>query len=325
MPYVAFLDLVGTRAAALIGNSQYSSGINSFVNALTTVGKSFDCKIFGYSDNAYLQINDLKDIVPFFQTLRDILFDNHCYFSAAVVNGKLDSKSIPIYKNNHISGNIMCFTGPATVTAYLHQSQFCGIGVAIDQIVIDDIKKTGNTSSFCTTIFQEKAPNLMNGRFQGIYDIGYESVSFHRLSYVISDYIVTASLNEQAGRYYITPIISMLKCLDNNVLEKELTQLVSLISFKSLHPGFLSGEMHKTYVKFFVLALIDHILSLKSDEYFKLDTIVVCEKIICESKISIPDLLSILPITPLHVISAEHKNKLISIIYNMEMRIKDEK
>lgn len=102
MPYIAFLDMIGTRASALISNEEYTSAIDDFSNALKQVGDKCKCKIFGYSDNAYVEIEDIHEVIKFFRYLREILMNQHRYFTAAVDTGTLQAQQVLLKEKRDI-------------------------------------------------------------------------------------------------------------------------------------------------------------------------------------------------------------------------------
>lgn len=156
MPYIAFLDLTGTRASASISNDEYTDVIKDFHYSLKHAGSLCECNIYGYSDNAYIEIKELDDMIMFFRVLRKRLMQKHRYFSAAVDSGSLNADRLPIGKNKGFS---MMFTAPKVINLYLKQSRFSGIGISLSERVVEELNSDKRDGSFCSSVFQRIAPD----------------------------------------------------------------------------------------------------------------------------------------------------------------------
>ena len=314
MPYIAFLDMIGTRASALISNDEYTSAINDFSKALTQVGDMCECKIYGYSDNAYVEICDLQNMINFFRYLREILMNQHRYFTAAVDSGTLCAERITL-KNN--KGFSMKFTAPSTVDIYMKQCHFSGIGISLSSNVINDLTRHQMQTEFCQSIFQKYpvADNEMGAI--PVHDLSYNNVILEKLGYIISDYLMTAATNVRAGRYYITPTISMIKCLEKSVLLERLDELITLLSFKSVPSAFKDLRHNDKYSLFYFFALIEYVLSLREQDK-SIDANIICERIIKGFSIEHSKLIETLPMISTSVISNINKKNFLNILYNME-------
>ena len=314
MSYIAFIDMVGTRASATISNQEYIKAINSFTNSLKRGSSICQCTIYGYSDNAYIQIENLTDLIKFFRFLRENLIYEHRYFSAAVDCGSLNADRVSFDNRKSLS---MKFTAPATVDIYRQQCQFSGIGVSLSQKVVDDLVEQKMQDAFCMSIYKDR-PNI-NGdsNVTPIYDLSYEPVIFEKIKYIMSDYLLTVATNERAGRYYITPIISMIKCLDKNTLLNDLDKTISLLSFQVIPEAFQLFDHNREYSLFFMFALIEFTLSLREKDQ-SIDAKKICEQIIEGYNIDYSILVKTLPSIPAAIISNENKRKFLSILYNMK-------
>lgn len=314
MSYIAFLDMIGTRTSALISSDEYTSAINDFNTSLNQVGSLCQCTIYGYSDNAYVEIEKITDLVSFFRLLRDNLINKHRYFTAAVDRGSLMAERFPLGNKNSFS---MKFTAPSTVDIYTKQCQFSGIGISLSENVIEDLRKNDMNVDFCQSIYQKSS--IMNNDLDivSIYDLSYSPVILEKLEYIIADYLLTAATSERAGRYYITPIVSMVKCLDKNVLMDRLDALIALLSFRDVPEGFKSLPANNKYSQYFMFALIEYVLSLREQDK-SIDATKICEKIIIGYNIEHSKLVTLLPTIPTAVISNMNKRNFLSILYNMK-------
>lgn len=318
MPYIAFLDLLGTKSSALSSSKEYTDAITDFNKALKQVSNIYPCKIYGYSDNAYIELQNLTDMINFFTSLRDTLLNKHRYFTAAVDQGSLNANIVKFGNNKGFS---MEFTKPNTVDIYTKQCQLSGIGISLSDEIVEELKNKSLTNSFCLSIFQ---PNFTTDDVivNPIYDLSYNSVILSKIEYIFADYIMTTATNERAGRYYITPIVSMIKSLNKDIFlnPEELSKLISLLSLQSIPPAFHTLPQIKKYSMFFMFSLLDSVLALRGYND-TIDIISICEKIICEYKIESSDILKELPLISTALISTSNKQHFLNILYNIEKTV----
>lgn len=313
MSYIAFFDMVGTRASALISSEEYTNAINDFNNSLKQIGSLCSCTIYGYSDNAYAEIEELTDLVDFFRLLRDNLMNKHRYFTAAVDCGSLKAEKISLGNRNSFS---MKFTAPTTTDIYMRQCHFSGIGIMLSRNVVEDLRQNGMDTAFCESVYQQYPATKNDTEMVSIYDLSYSPVILEKLEYIIADYLMTAATSERAGRYYITPAISMIKCLDKSVFQDSLEKLIDLLSFNVIPEGFRYLPHNEKYSQYFMFALIEYILSLREQDK-SIDAIKICERIIQGYRIEYHKLVEILPIISTAVISNKNKRMFLNILYNM--------
>ena len=306
--------MIGTRASAMISNEEYTDAINDFTNSLKQVSSICQCTIYGYSDNAYIQIENLTDLIKFFRLLRDNLINKHRYFTAAVDYGSLNADRVSLDKNKSFS---MKFTAPSTVDIYMQQCQFSGIGVSLSKKVVDDLIEQNRQDAFCMSIYKQRPTADDDSNVTAIYDLSYEPVILEKLKYIIADYLLTAATNERAGRYYITPIISMIKCLDKSTLVNDLDKAISLLSFQAIPKAFQSLNHNREYSLFFMFALIEFTLSLRERDK-SINAKKICEQIIKGYNIDYSLLVETLPSIPTAVISSANKRNFLNILYNMK-------
>lgn len=314
MSYIAFFDMIGTRASALISSEEYTDAINDFNNSLKQVASLCQCTIYGYSDNAYAEIEKLTDLVDFFRFLRDNLMNKHRYFTAAVDCGSLKAERISLGNKNSFS---MKFTAQKTIDIYMKQCQFSGIGISLSRSVVDDLQQNGMCTAFCQSVYQQFSVADNEAGIVPIFDLSYKPVIFEKLEYIIADYLMTAATSERAGRYYITPAISMIKCLDKNILFDGLEKLIKLLSFSVVPEGFRCLTHNERYSQYFMFALIEYVLSMREHDK-SIDATRICEKIIQGYNIEYYKLVAILPTISTAIISNTNKRKFLNILYNMK-------
>ena len=320
MSYIAFLDMLGTRSAAQISNEEYKSAINDFNSALQQVSSYYDCKIYGYSDNAYVEIPNIDDMLSFFSTLRKTLINRHRYFSAYVSHGNLNGEKVEFsYKfGNKVSkrGYSMKFTDSDTTSLYINQCRFKGIGVSISDEIVREIKTRNIKSAICQSVYLTNANNDEYNSYMSFYDIAYDNVILEELKYILSDYVMTTIINRDAGRYYVSPIISMIKNLNQDILVNQLEEVVSLLSFKNNTALVNLPNFHKTFPLVFISVLLNYVLSINNDNHF-ININDTCKTIIKSCNIPKQVFLEMLPELPFSVITNENKRNLVRILYNM--------
>lgn len=315
MAYIAFFDMVGTRASALTSNQEYTDAINSFNTSLKQVAQMCNCEIFGYSDNAYAEIDSLENMIKFFRLLRDTLMKNHRYFSAAVDIGTLNAKKLTFEKSKGFS---MKFTESSTIEIYLNQCQFSGIGVSLSQKIVDELKYKKMYDEFCLSVFQKKNDCVNTElEFVSVYDIAYRKVSLSKLRYILSDYLMTAAMSERAGRYYVTPIISMIKGIDKTIIEENIDELISLLSLQTIPAAFKTLKHQELYTLLFMFALIDRVYFIK-DKDVVINSKEICEKIIKQYNVPYEVLIEKIPHISTSIISQLNKQRFLNVLYNLK-------
>lgn len=313
MPYIAFFDMLGTRAAATINRHEYTEAVNNFNNALKQLAPAYRCKVYGYSDNAYAEIENLPDMIGFFRFLRDSLMKKHRYLTIAVDCGTLNAEKICLDPDRGFS---MKFTDPSTTGIYITQTQFSGIGVSLSENVIRDLRNEGLEDCFRSSIYQKSHYVDNSSSYITVYDLSYSSVSLEMLNYIMADHLITAASNTRAGRYYLTPIITMIKGLDKNTISDRINDLITLLNFKNIPNAFQNIANHNEYSTFFLFALIDSILSLR-EKNKSFDATKLCKQIIEQSHLNNPETTNKLQQIPAAVITPANKNLYLRILYHV--------
>lgn len=310
MSYVSFLDMVGTRSNALISNEEYTRSIKDLHETMKAVATSLDgCKVYGYSDNAYIEVDNLGNMVLFLKNLRKHLMDKHRFFNAAVGKGELKQKIITIPANK---GSSMSFTSPATVNIYMEQSKFTGIGVSLSQEVIDDLNKAQMTNSYCCSVYKEKEGDV----FYSIYDLSYDPIGIEELNYMLSEYALTTIMSRRAGRYYVTPIVSMIRSLDLDTLKTQTDELIDTIMMKRISAA-LDTECIKEYSLLFLYALLGYTLSVEKSKGHLINSQRIFKCIIDMCGVEHHTITDNLSKAPIGIISNYEKKKLVQYMFAM--------
>lgn len=314
MSFVAFVDMVGTRTSAMISNDEYTASINDFSDALKQLSEIFNCKIYGYSDNAYIEFSDHTQMVQFFKLLRESLLYQHRYFTAAVSLGSLQAKQIFFGRPK---GFAMKFTSTVATDIYISQRQFSGIGISLSDSAVRELRSQKMENLLCKSIYHCCNSSGDDIGFEEVIDLAYDPVKIEQLRYVLADYIMASAMSTRAGRYYLTPIISMIKCLDQSVVLNELTDLVDLLTLQTVPPAFRSLKYSDTYSLYFILALVDSVISMR-EKNPTIDAIKICEYIVSRFSNQEFKFINTLPYVLESVISCGHKREFLRIIYNMK-------
>ena len=314
MAVVAFVDMVGTHASAIISNEEYAEGINFFTDSLTQLSEICNCKIYGYSDNAYIEFPDPTQMALFFQLLRENLMNQHRYFTAAVSFGSLKANYIPFVKHK---GFAIKFTSPVAADIYVSQCRFSGIGISLSDSIVKKLHSSAMDALFCTSIYHRCDNSGDDLGFEGVVDLAYKPVTLEQLRYIFADYIMASAMSFRAGRYYLTPIISMIKCLDPSVILNDLQALVELLSLQATPPAFRSLKYIDTYSQHFIFALIDSVISMRETDP-TIDAIKACEYIISYYKNQEFKFIHTLSGVHEYVISPGHKREFLRILYNIK-------
>lgn len=308
MPYITFLDMVGTRSYASISNDEYGNAISEFHKEMANVARRFSkCQIYGYSDNAYIEVDRLEDMIQFMRRLRRNLMKKHFYFNAAVGKGSLCHKKVDMPQDKGFS---MSFTSPSTVNVYMAQSKFSGIGIYLTQEVVDDLNSEQMHHEFCSSIYKPKYQDA----FCSIYDISYDTVGLDDLNYILSDYALTTIMDREAGRYYITPVISMIRNIDIDAFCGDVSKLTDIVMMHEIK-SVLCADHVDEYSWLFLYTLLGRVLSLERNDSVQINTQKVFRDVVDSCKIDHKKIIENLPVAPTGVISNLEKKKLVQHMF----------
>ena len=226
--YIAFFDLLGTKAIAKVDGDLYFDNIEKFQDAVGSckeILKGTEYKIRAFSDCAYVECSDLEQLFKYLKRLRDKLFLDEIFFNAAVTNGTLDC-GMSISNEGQLTDDTcfvcMSFKSHQTVNVYSMQTSFTGVGIFIDPKLLENIKNKGLesyviNSSYC---IYEKEDNLYK-KFESFYDLRYEDPNDILIKYLFMNYLKTITLNKKAARYYLAAICTCINQLSYEELIKD--------------------------------------------------------------------------------------------------------
>lgn len=306
MPYISFVDMVGTKSYADVSNSDYENAICRFHKELYNSAKRINCKIYGYSDNAYIEVTNLNDMIKFMRHLRKMLMKKNLYFNAAIGKGELNQKQVSMPEE----GFSMIFTDPATVSVYMEQNRFSGIGACLSNEVVEELRSAKLFNNFCCSVHKSKSSDDL----YTVYDVSYDTVVLEDLEFILSDYALTTIVNRSAGRYYITPVISMLRSLDVDVLRNDFIKITEIVMMHEIKSVLCAGHIDE-YSWLFLYTLLGRVISLEGDDSAHLNIPQTIKGIIDSCKINHKMIIENLHIAPLGAITNIEKKKLIQYLF----------
>jgi len=214
--YVAYLDLVGTKSAALISYEAYNDLIKSYKYTLKSMAEEFPkVKANYFSDSLFISCKD-KSIFQYLRKLRVALLLKDCFFAGAIMRG---DDGVEKVDESNLSG--ISFNNSDIVNVYALQSKFKGIGI----LVKDDIISDKNKGEFVKSLFI--ASDQGNPYYVEYWDISFK-LSTGRGSVAGSSkiksyigYLKTAlvchvkmsTLNPRAVKYYFTLSVTIISSM----------------------------------------------------------------------------------------------------------------
>lgn len=139
MGYIAYFDLLGTRGFCE-DPKVYFDNICKFNNAIKQI--SWFLKDVGrvgvFSDSAYAESSDLKFLLDFIINVRDRLMSQELFFNAVIKKGNLGIT--PISNENTLTFGVSLHDS-SIADLYITQSNFKGIGIFIDESILDEVKR----------------------------------------------------------------------------------------------------------------------------------------------------------------------------------------
>lgn len=222
MPYISFLDLVGMTNKACVFPEDYFRCVKKFVDVLNKATETVSgVKIGVFSDSAYIEAKRLKNLLHAITIIRHDLFTERIYFTASVTTGTFGNDCI--IAKNRFSG--MALRNGEAIKAYQLQNQLKGVGVNVDEKLAAKVKKTGNYDVVNSIFLKDtKSQNII-----GFTDLKYSydaDILFVMLKNAIFEYIKTGYYSNDAQRYYIALITSLL----NSFTDKEIVESDSIVS-----------------------------------------------------------------------------------------------
>jgi len=220
--YIAYVDLLGVKELARFDVEGFKAAMDDFQKYLIWASSAFygsDPKrnsIYGFSDSALIESDNLENLLTLLTTFRDELFCAGYYFTAVVDKGYLE----PVVYKNHISessthnlyresgkyfhGSV--FLSQDVSRLYNQFSYFKGIGISLSRDVTkDEIKKHETTPSHFLSSHDR-------GRIETYTDIQFEKDSITKdfFQMAMERYTLSNTKSTKFGIYYISLICTLI-------------------------------------------------------------------------------------------------------------------
>ncbi|ANP89293.1 hypothetical protein [Rhizobium leguminosarum] len=233
-PWIAFIDLLGTKDSAKIKKNEYPDKIRTFSRTLQEQAQHIkaNTKVRYFSDSVYIECDDAIELLKFATRLRWILFSSEIFFKSALCEGRLEEVSNSreeTASDSHVIDISGASFGPAAVAVYYSQENFKGIGFSVDRASITEkIEPFICRSSF--PVGPEK------GKWVQYFDIKYLEVEIggvvdsdsaiddSEVNLAFMDCLLEAALRANAkrknlSRYYLSSLITAIQSSDFSKIE----------------------------------------------------------------------------------------------------------
>lgn len=199
--YIAFMDLLGTKAMATANSFQYRKTIEVFHNVIERLRSEYDTvEVYVFSDCAYLEDTNFENLCMFFKDMRERLLEKEICFNAAICEGTLDAR-----KKGNEKYVIVDFIDEQVVKVYGLQSCFTGAGIYIDPCIWKDKDVYVKSNEILVDSIYANI-NKQDGKFiyRSCKDIKFQRNTEELLQFILNLYVKTYLLDRRAARYYYT-------------------------------------------------------------------------------------------------------------------------
>lgn len=268
--YISYLDLLGIKAVAAFDYESYFEHVVDFQKEIINCqrnnkwqGRNKVC-VYMFSDCAYLESNDFYALCSFVNNLRMSLLRNGIFFNAAITEGSLGAD---IINENAVCGIV--FQNKDTVKVCTLQNTFGGVGIKIDDKIIEKLPKNSQYSNLiaksCFCVWDGKDSNYK--KFSQFYDVKYNQKNIDKILFImINEFLKTAYIDKRAARYYFS---SMKTCTSQMTLS-EICEFIDMLVKYKLQKNML--QCLKPLYYFLVNSVYDLVyFKCKKDLQFKLD------------------------------------------------------
>lgn len=216
MGYISYFDLLGTRGFKE-GDHGYEENISAFYSEIRKGGTYLRGvgEIGLFSDSVYVFSRDLERLLLYLIYLRESLCAKGLFFNAVVSKGELSSHNPQMWNIPEVKVYGVGFTDKSIIDLYLEQTTFKGIGIKINQKLIEEIEKLGTfkiSNSFYYTSSYEL--ELYSDISYDTKDILYENKIKSILTSVIKSALKAYSVNISCGKYYTSILSTILDSYD---------------------------------------------------------------------------------------------------------------
>ena len=199
--YIAFMDLLGTKAMAIANPVQYRKIIEVFHNVIEQLCRKYNAvKIYVFSDCAYFEDTNFENLCMLFKDMREQLLEKEICFNAAICEGALGAR-----KTDSKKYVIVDFNDEQVVKVYGLQSCFTGAGIYIDPYILNDKDIYMKSNRILVDSIYANI-NKEDGKFiyRNCKDIKFQRNSEGLLQFILNLYVKTYFLDRRAARYYYT-------------------------------------------------------------------------------------------------------------------------
>lgn len=293
MSYISFLDLLGTKDLSLNDKDKYFEVTTIFGRNLQKCIMP-ECKIYCFSDCAYLESEELKQIIDSLVQLREVLLLKKIFFNAAICEGCLGADE---FKGEQSNLKGFLFQNTSVSKVYSLHSMFKGIGILIDEDLVKEIngRNNGNKLIKQYSINNYYIPDIdFISNVQCFYDImlfetvdsDYDSSDLTTIDkyweFCMDQYIQSNIKSKRYGRYYLPLLINILSSLPliNDVFSKdergfycEYKIIDFLLNLKEKNEYFLNNIVGIEYIYFYLINKIyidnNYKTSFQTKEFIK--------------------------------------------------------
>lgn len=195
------MDLLGTKAMATANSFQYRKTIEVFHNVIEKLrGEYNTVEVYAFSDCAYLEDINFKNLCMFFKDMRELLLEKEICFNAAICEGTLCAR-----KKGNEKYVIVDFIDEQVVKVYGFQSRFTGAGIYIDPCIWQDKDVYVQSGEILVDSIYANV-NKEDGKFiyRSCKDIKFQRNAEELLQFILNLYVKTYLLDRRAARYYCT-------------------------------------------------------------------------------------------------------------------------
>lgn len=201
--YIAFMDLLGTKAMAIADSNQYRKIIKKFHNVTKKLCIKYKTiQVYVFSDCAYFEEAEFEKLCMFFKEMREALLDEEICFNAAICSGKLKARKEELKDDKY---SIIDFLNDEVVTVYSMQSCFTGAGIYIDPNILNS-KSVCNVADkiLVDSIYANISKSDNKLIFKQCKDIKFQRNAEEFLQFILNLYVKNYLLDRRAARYYYT-------------------------------------------------------------------------------------------------------------------------
>jgi hypothetical protein len=196
--YIAYFDLLGTSDLSRYEPLTYITSLGEFKTHVTSEAKYLtDGSVHYFSDCAFVECNDLAELISYMQRVRGSLFDGGYYLTAAIAPGALKPKH---KSSGRVAGTY--FEGDV-VEVYGLQSNLKGIGVRVHPKLVDSVRDLRQAVDTC------HLPLTTGRQGECFVDLKYDVVPRHEpFRLFLRNFFKVNTRSRRLGRYYISALIS---------------------------------------------------------------------------------------------------------------------